>query len=172
MWRSRLKSQNRAGDRLSSLRPIKWEKQVAGQFIWDTIQYLGEKKPTKVYIYEDLNMWESIGGETLWGNTPDKKNGSPRTDIQWPRGFLYELELRLIEQLCASNPKISNSESRSVVSDSLPPHGLYSPWNSPGQNAGVGSLSLLQGVFPTQGSNPGLPHCGWILHQLSHKGSS
>jgi len=33
-----------------------------------------------------------------------------------------------------------------------------SPWNSPGQNTGVGSLSLLQGIFPTQGSNPGLPH--------------
>ena len=48
---------------------------------------------------------------------------------------------------------------------------LYSPWNSPGQNAGVGSLSLLQGIFPTQGSNPGLPHCRWILYQLSHKGS-
>ena len=41
------------------------------------------------------------------------------------------------------------SESRSVVSDSLQPHGLYSPWNSPGQNTGVGSLSLLQGIFPT-----------------------
>ena len=63
------------------------------------------------------------------------------------------------------------SESRSVVSDSLPPHGLYSPWDSPGQNTGVGSLSLLQGIFPTQGSNPGLPHCRQILYQLSHKGS-
>ena len=42
------------------------------------------------------------------------------------------------------------------MSDSLPLHGL-SPWNSPGQNTGVGSLSLLQGIFPTQGSNPGLP---------------
>ena len=46
------------------------------------------------------------------------------------------------------------SESRLVVSDSLQPHELYSPWNSPGQNTGVGSLSLLQGIFPTQGSNP------------------
>ena len=50
------------------------------------------------------------------------------------------------------------------------------PWtiqsmNSPGQNTGVGSLSLLQGIFPTQGSNPGLPHCRQILYQLSHKGS-
>ena len=48
---------------------------------------------------------------------------------------------------------------------------LYSPWGSPGQNTGVGSLSLLQGIFPTQGSNPGLPHCRQILYQLSHKGS-
>ena len=48
---------------------------------------------------------------------------------------------------------------------------FVTPWNSPGQNTGVGSLSLLQGIFPTQGSNPGFPHCRWILYQLSHKGS-
>ena len=41
------------------------------------------------------------------------------------------------------------SESCSVVSDSLQPHELESPWNSPGQNTGVGNLSLLQGIFPT-----------------------
>ena len=46
----------------------------------------------------------------------------------------------------------------------LRPHGLYSPWNFPGQNTRVGSLSLLQGIFPTQGSNPGLPHCRRILY--------
>jgi len=65
----------------------------------------------------------------------------------------------------------SESESHSVISDSLRPHGLYCPWNSPGQNTGVGSLSLLQGIFPTQRLNPGLPHCRQILYQLSHKGS-
>ena len=65
----------------------------------------------------------------------------------------------------------SESESRSVVSDSLQPHGLYSPWNSAGQNTWVGSLSLLQGIFPIQGSNPGFPCCRQILYQLSHKGS-
>ena len=52
----------------------------------------------------------------------------------------------------------------------LQPHGLHSPWNSPGQNTGVSSLSLLQRI-PTQGWNPGLPHCKQILYQLSHKGS-
>ena len=62
-------------------------------------------------------------------------------------------------------------EDHSVVSDSLRPQGLYSPWNSPGQNTGVGSLSLLQGIFPTQGSNLALSHCRWILYQLSHQRS-
>ena len=66
---------------------------------------------------------------------------------------------------------ILKSESCSVMSDSLPPHGLYSKWNYPGQNTGVGSLSLLQGIFSTQGSNPALPHCRGILYQLSHQGS-
>ena len=67
--------------------------------------------------------------------------------------------------------KDSESENHSVLSDSLQPHGLYSPWNSPGQNTGVGSLSLFQGIFPTQGSNTGLPYCRWLLYQMSHKGS-
>ena len=67
--------------------------------------------------------------------------------------------------------QIYESESHSVVSDSLWPHGLYSPWNSPGETTGVGSLSLLQGIFPAQGLNPGLWHCRWILYLLSHKES-
>ena len=45
-------------------------------------------------------------------------------------------------------------------------HGLYSPWNSPGQNTGVGSPSLLQWIFPTQEWNQGLLHCRWILYKL------
>ena len=67
--------------------------------------------------------------------------------------------------------KWSETENPSVVSDSLRPQGLYSPWNSPGQNTGVDSLSFLQGIFPTQGSNPSLLHSRLILHQLTHKGS-
>ena len=63
------------------------------------------------------------------------------------------------------------SESLSVVSNSLQPQELYRPGNSPGQNTGVGSLSLLKEIFPTWGSNPGLLHCRRILYQLSHKGS-
>ena len=63
------------------------------------------------------------------------------------------------------------SESRSVVSDCLQPCGQYSLWNSAGQNTGVSSPSLFQGIFPTQGSNPGLPHCRQVLYQLSHQGN-
>ena len=55
-------------------------------------------------------------------------------------------------------------ESHSVVSSSLRPQGLYSPWDSPGKNTGVGCHALLEGIFPTQGSNPALPHCRWILY--------
>ena len=61
----------------------------------------------------------------------------------------------------------SEVESGSFMSDLCHPMGC--PWNSPGQNTGVGSFSLFQGIFPMQGSNPGLPHCRRILYQLSHK---
>ena len=59
--------------------------------------------------------------------------------------------------------------SRSLMSDSLRPHGLYSPRNSPGQNTGMDSCWLLQGIFPTQEPDPGLLHCRQILYQLSHQ---
>ena len=58
------------------------------------------------------------------------------------------------------------------MSNSLWPHELYSLWNSPGQNTGVGSHSLLQGIFSTQWSNTGRLHCRWIPYQLSHNGVS
>ena len=57
------------------------------------------------------------------------------------------------------------------MSDSLWPYGLYSLWNSLGQNTRVGSPSLLQEIFLSQELNPGLLPCRWILYQLSHKWS-
>ena len=67
------------------------------------------------------------------------------------------------------------SESCSVVSDSETPWAvparLLCPWNFPGKNTEVDRHSLLQGIFATQGSNLGLPHCGRILYHLSHQGS-
>ena len=96
--------------------------------------------------------------------------------------FLYNVEIgieirsvRKTHDLCTHWACILNrvsgwvSESHSVMSNSLGPHGLYTPWNSPDQHTGVVSLSLLQGIFPIQGSNPGLPYCRQILYQLSHK---
>ena len=68
------------------------------------------------------------------------------------------------------------SVSRSVVSNSLQPHGLQPNkllclWDSLGKSTGVSSHSLLQGIFPTQGLNPGLLHCRQFLYQLSHLSS-
>ena len=70
---------------------------------------------------------------------------------------------------------ISKSREVLVMSLSLWPHGLPTrclcPWNSLGKNTGVGCHFLLQGIFPTQGSNPGLLHCRQMLYHLSHQGS-
>ena len=65
----------------------------------------------------------------------------------------------------------SGGQSILVMFNSLLPHGLYSLWNSPGQNSGIHSHSLLQGIFPTQESNWGLVDCRRNLYQLSQKGS-
>ena len=80
------------------------------------------------------------------------------------------------ERLSLSYIYKSESASGLDKDNSLRPHGLQSasllcPWDFPGKNTGVGSHSLLQGIFPTQGLNPGLPHCRQILYQLNHKGS-
>ena len=81
--------------------------------------------------------------------------------------YIFIFEFYLSEAL----PTIKESESHSAVSNLLQPHGLYRPWNSPGQNTGVGSLSPFQGIFPTQESNRGLLHWRRILYQLSYQGS-
>ena len=62
------------------------------------------------------------------------------------------------------------------LSNSLRPHGLqptrlFHPWDFPGKTTGVGCHFLLQGIFPTQGLNPGLLHCRQVLYHLSHQGS-
>ena len=82
---------------------------------------------------------------------------------------LYPLVTISLFSMSVSLVLFCESEIHSVVSDYLQPQGVYSPWNSSGQSTGVGSLSLLQGLFPTQGSNPGLLHYRRILYQLSHK---
>ena len=66
---------------------------------------------------------------------------------------------------------VSEWKSLSRVWPFATPWTIYSSWNSLGQKTGVGCLSLLQGIFPTQGKNPGLPHRRQTLYQLSYKGS-
>ena len=78
-----------------------------------------------------------------------------RSLIHFELIFIYGISEMTVTQLCPT----------------LRPHGLYSPWNSLGQNAGVGGFSFLQEIFPTQGSNPGLPHCRQIFYHLSHQGT-
>ena len=98
-------------------------------------------------------------------------------DLPWLRGWTCVpcLASRFFTAAPLGKPcymhEKSESGSRSVVANSLQPHGLQNPWNSLGQNTRVGSLSLLQGIFPIQGSNPGLCHCRWILYQLRYQGS-
>ena len=70
-------------------------------------------------------------------------------------------------QECKLGSYFVESESHSVLFNSAP-HGLNSPWNPPGGNTAVGSLSLLQGIFATQGLNLGLLDCRWFLYQLRH----
>ena len=94
---------------------------------------------------------------------------------------MFHVPLPSFPFIHSSLPQEGESESRSIVSDSLQPHWLHgiffsfsflTTWNSSLHNTGVDSLYLLWGIFLTQGSNPGLPHCRRILYQLSHKGSS
>ena len=71
--------------------------------------------------------------------------------------------------LYRASPSLATKSVKVKVTQSCPT--LCNPMDYTGQNTGVGSLSLLQGIFPTLGLNPGLPHCRQILYQLSHKGS-
>ena len=91
----------------------------------------------------------------------------------WQKSDTYWLNHYLSSFRC-NTPLRSESESvsPSVTSSSLGPHGparLLCPWDSPGKNTGVCCRALLQGIFLTQGSNIGLPHCRQILYHLSHR---
>ena len=118
-------------------------------------------------VFQCIRWWQhSTGG------------GRERDVVEWGEGDLHRSRMWGITNQVKNNPNtnVQSLGSGKVKiwkwkSDSLWSHGLYSPWNSPGEDTGVGSCSLLQGVFPTQGSNPGLLHCRRILYQLSHQGS-
>ena len=113
-----------------------------------------------------------LPGESLWTEETGglESMGSQRDGHDWVTQHSTEHRVTqltyIIDNVNHKNVlKSDKSWSHSVMSDSLWPHGLYR------FSTGVKSCSLLQGIFPTQGSNPGLSHCRWILYCLSHKGS-
>ena len=122
----------------------------------------------------ETNCLANITGRLwiLWPDTHCKKGSKSEPSVFLRAGAknfkIGEKDTK--NSIMETSTYLNESESCSVLSYSLRPHGL-SPRNSPGQNTGVGSLSLLQGMLPTQGSNPGLPHCRQILYGPSPKGS-
>ena len=130
------------------------------------IQDHGSKESQVWMDWESTNISPHLGAgyfpqhRAVYTHTISKQTDCVRLN---PSGVIFDsvlsrpLSLTLILKM--GTFLLKWSESPSVVYDSLRPHGLYNPWNSPGQNTGVGSFSLLQGIFPTQGLNPGLPHC-------------
>ena len=126
---------------------------------WDTFSKCPTRTFQKCHLWKtkkdrDCHRWEEMK-ETRQLNIICYPGLDPGTENGW--------------NLCKICTLVNESESHSVMSDSLRTQGLYSSRNLPGQNAGVGSRSLLQGIFPTQGSNPGLWHFRQILYQLSHQ---
>ena len=111
---------------------------------------------------------------------------SSNTNVNWDQVWrlpsfpglqnLYKANNSSLQRISPTHlPQLMVSESCSVISESLWPHGLgptrlLCPWNSPCKNTG-GCHSLLQGIFPTQGLNPGLLQCRQILYHLSHQGN-
>ena len=114
----------------------------------------------------------SLPGSSVLGDSPGKNTGMGSLSLlQWifptqetNRGLLH------CRQILYQLSYQGSPEGHSVVSNSVQPHRRPPTrpphlWDSPGKNTGVGSHSFLQGIFPTQGSNPGLPHCRQVLYQ-------
>ena len=124
----------------------------------DTME--GEWQPTPVFLLGASHRQRSLAGYSPCGSEElDMTEATARksTSLAQPKkqGFPAEKLKVKVAQSCPTPWDPTDS----------------SPWNSPGQNTGMAILSILQGIFPTQGSNPGLLHCRRILYQLSHKGS-
>ena len=167
----------------SQLRDRTYISCIAGRFVtvWAT-----RKTPQ----FSDILKIQLLMGRKLWHtDTPPPTRrlfASPRSSVHPPapppaewvaRRQPFAGERVSGAHLNTLNLGKANSEflkemkwtgSCSVMSDSLRLHGQRSPWNSPSRNTGVGSFSLLQGIFPTQELNQGLLHCRLILYQLSY----
>ena len=152
----------------SFLMQVKEESEKAG-FLKLNIQ------KSKIWSQIPHGIWSHHFMANRWGNNGNSVRLSFLGLQKSPQMVTAAMKLKdtylLLWRNAMTNLKESESESCSVLSDSLELLGLYSPWNFPGQNTGMGNCSLFQGIFPTQGSNPGLPQCRQILYQLSHQGS-
>ena len=113
--------------------------------------YITQREKKHIFNFQKLLLQSKLEHLTL----NNKLEGWKTKGWHREAPFLFLFHPRLIRkgQEKSTLWLESESESHSVVSNSLRPHGLYSPWNSPGKNTGVGTLSLLQGIFPTQGLN-------------------
>ena len=96
------------------------------------------------------------------GRYPGEGNGNPLQYSCLENPMDGEAWLATVHEVAKSRTWLSDFTISRVWLFVIP----WTPWDSLGQNTWVGSLSLLQGIFPTQGSNSGLPHCRWILYQL------
>ena len=125
------------------------------------------------------NTWNPCEAQVHY---PLREQGKPRRDGTIQGVLKLEQLIKETDSVHLTKRQKIRTEAKSAIQETLfeiqvkvaqscptlRPHGLYSPWNSPGQNTGKGSLSLLQGIFATQGLNPGLLHGRQNLYQLSH----
>ena len=108
---------------------------------------------------EKREVLYTVGGNVNWCNHNGEQYGSFSKDLK-------------IELLCVCVVQVFSTQCVQLFATPWTiPARILCPWNSPGKNTGVGSHSFLQGIFTTQGWNPGLPFCTWILYCLSHQGS-
>ena len=118
-----------------------------------------------IYIYTAKSLQLSL---TLWDPIDSSPPGSTIPGILQTRTLECHFLLQCMKVKSESEvAQSSDSERR----HGLQPTRLLRPWDSPDKSTGVGCYFLLQGILPTQGMNPGLPHCRQTLYHLSHQGS-
>ena len=130
-------------------------------------------EPLKTYPVSQA--WLSALCAFMWQRCPSHRSGI-MSKKECPaiinlNVFIGKTDSFLITDVCVCVCVSGSAVSNSLWLYGLEPARLLCPWNSPGKNTGVGCHFLLQGIFPTQGSNLGLPHYRQMLYHLSYLGS-